>query len=74
MKQKILMLAGAAAIAGGVLIAVPATSQASTGDHGSVSTPAPQATVVFSDEQSVSDPNLVSPLGEFGTGRKNPRA
>ncbi|GLX19007.1 MULTISPECIES: hypothetical protein [Streptomyces] len=59
MKQKAILLAGALALAGGVAIAVPATGQASEAGRGqSVSTPSPYATVA----------------GEWGTGRKNPRA
>ncbi|MFF4675086.1 hypothetical protein ACFY1C_35915 [Streptomyces sp. NPDC001279] len=50
MKQKIILLAGAMAVAGGVVIAAAATGQASAADPGQpVSAPAPHATVAFGD-------------------------
>ncbi|MEV7420712.1 hypothetical protein [Streptomyces sp. NPDC089919] len=74
MKQKITLVAGALALAGGAVIAAAATSQASGTEHGaSVSTPTPQATVVFS-QPSVSDSHHVTAFGDFGSGRKPPRA
>ncbi|MFG2622131.1 hypothetical protein ACGFXC_31390 [Streptomyces sp. NPDC048507] len=73
MKQKSILVAGAMAVAGGVILAAVATSQASAADGGrSGSTPAPQATVAFGTQ--LSDSNLVTPLGEWGVGRRNPRA
>ncbi|MEV4192910.1 hypothetical protein [Streptomyces toxytricini] len=75
MKQKITLLAGAVAVAGGVVLAAAAAGQASPADRGqSVTNPAPQATVAFGHELSVSDPGLVEPLGEWGAGRRTPRA
>ncbi|WP_411103514.1 hypothetical protein [Streptomyces sp. cmx-4-9] len=66
MKQRIIVLAGAVAVAGGLVIAAAATGQAAEADLGRpVSTPAPQATVA-SDQ--------VAPLGEWGVGRRTPRA
>ncbi|MFD7558308.1 MULTISPECIES: hypothetical protein [unclassified Streptomyces] len=60
MKHKITLLAGALALAGGAVVAASVTGQASPADRGqSVSTPAPHATVAF---------------GDFGSGRKPPRA
>ncbi|WP_335937686.1 hypothetical protein [Streptomyces sp. PTD5-9] len=76
MKQKSILLTGAVAVAGGVVIAAAAaaTGQASAADRGRpVSAPAPHATVAFGDQMSVTDPGLVAPLGEFGTGRRTPR-
>ncbi|MFJ8449055.1 hypothetical protein [[Kitasatospora] papulosa] len=75
MKQKITSLAGAMIMAGGVVIAAvaAATGQASEADHwGSVSAPTPRATVVFGSQPADSD--LVAPLGEWGVGRRTPRA
>ncbi|MET9930481.1 MULTISPECIES: hypothetical protein [unclassified Streptomyces] len=75
MKQKLTSFAGAMAVAGGVVIAAvaAATGQASEVDHGrSVSAPTPHATVVFS--QQLSDSDTVTPLGEWGVGRRTPRA
>ncbi|MFF3215730.1 hypothetical protein ACFYYB_34525 [Streptomyces sp. NPDC002886] len=73
MKKKIILLAGAAAVAGGVLIAAPAVGQASTADHGlTASAPAPSATVALGYE--LSDSDLVTPMGEWGVGRRTPRS
>ncbi|MDF6017036.1 hypothetical protein [Streptomyces sp. JH34] len=75
MKQKITSLAGAMALAGAVVIAAAAvaTGQASEADHGQpVSAPAPHATTVFGYQLSESD--LAAPLGEWGVGRRTPRA
>ncbi|MFJ4691800.1 hypothetical protein [Streptomyces sp. NPDC088766] len=75
MKQKITSLAGAMAMAGGVVIAAvaAATGQASEADHGRpVSAPTPHATVVFGHQ--LSDSELAAPLGEWGVGRRTPRA
>ncbi|MFF3015615.1 hypothetical protein [Streptomyces sp. NPDC057939] len=70
-----IVLAGAMAVAGSVAIAAPATSQASTADHGRpASVPAPQATVAADQQLSVSDNGLVTPSGEWGVGRRTPRA
>ncbi|CAL9505890.1 hypothetical protein SUDANB120_03541 [Streptomyces sp. enrichment culture] len=77
MKQKITLLAGAVAVAGGVVLAAAAaaTGQASPAERGqSVTNPAPRATVAFGHELSVSDPGAVEPLGEWGVGRRTPRA
>ncbi|GAA1590244.1 MULTISPECIES: hypothetical protein [Streptomyces] len=75
MKQKITLVAGALAVAGGVVIAAAAAGQASPADTGrSVSTPAPRATVALGHEPSASDPGLVAPLGEWSVGRRTPRA
>ncbi|MEV6613152.1 hypothetical protein AB0N31_04555 [Streptomyces sp. NPDC051051] len=75
MKQKITSLAGAMAMAGGVVIAAvaAATGQASEADHGRpISAPTPHATVVFGYQ--LSDSDLAAPLGEWGMGRRTPRA
>ncbi|MFF4006888.1 hypothetical protein [Streptomyces sp. NPDC001717] len=68
MKKKFILLAGAAAVAAGLLIASPAAGQESSADHGrTASTPAPHATVAL-------DSDLVTPMGEWGVGRRTPRA
>ncbi|MFD8275725.1 hypothetical protein [Streptomyces flaveolus] len=75
MKQKITSLAGALAMAGGVVIAVvaAATGQASEVDHGRPgSAPTPHATVAFGDQ--LSDSGLEAPLSELAVGRRTPRA
>ncbi|MFI9120557.1 hypothetical protein ACIGW0_14340 [Streptomyces bikiniensis] len=75
MKQKITSFAGAVAVAGGIVLAAvtAATGQASGANHGRpVSAPAPHATVVFG--QQLSDADVVTPLGEWGVGRRTPRA
>ncbi|MER5813554.1 hypothetical protein ABT143_36180 [Streptomyces sp. NPDC002033] len=69
MKQKSIFLAGALAVAGGVVIA--AAGQASATDSGQPA-PAPQATVASGSQ--LSDGGLVEPLGEWGVGRRTPRA
>ena len=75
MKQKITSLAGAVAVAGGVVIAVvaAATGQASEVEHGRpVSAPTPHATVVFGYQLSESE--ITAPLSEVAVGRRTPRA
>ncbi|MFD7560969.1 MULTISPECIES: hypothetical protein [unclassified Streptomyces] len=73
MQKKIILLAGAAAVAAGVLLAAPAAGQESAADHGrTASTPAPHATVALGYE--LSDSDLVTPMGEWGVGRRTPRA
>ncbi|MGV9941096.1 hypothetical protein [Streptomyces sp. NPDC003401] len=75
MRQKITSFAGAMAMAGGVVIAAvtAVTGQASEADHGRPgSAPAPHATVVLGHQ--LSDSDLAAPLGEWGMGRRTPRA
>ncbi|CAM5337035.1 hypothetical protein SALBM135S_05621 [Streptomyces alboniger] len=74
MKQKIITLVGA--VACGVVIASAAISQASAADRGRLAdaTSAPHSSVAFGDHVSVSDSGLVAPLGEWGAGRRPPRA
>ncbi|MDF0374368.1 MULTISPECIES: hypothetical protein [Streptomyces] len=75
MKQKFTSLAGAMVVAGGVVIAAvaAATGQAPEAHHGvPVSAPTPHATVVLGYQPAQSD--LVEPLGEWGVGRRTPRA
>ncbi|GAA2301526.1 hypothetical protein OKJ48_31845 [Streptomyces kunmingensis] len=73
MKQKSILLAGAMTVAGGVVIAAAATGQASAADRGRpVSAPASYTTVALGSTLSESD--LVAPLGEWGVGRRTPRA
>ncbi|MER7719759.1 hypothetical protein ABTX99_22940 [Streptomyces flaveolus] len=75
MKQKITALAGAMAMAGGVVITVvaAATGQASVVDHGRpVLSPTPHATVALGYQLSDSDPT--APLSELAVGRRTPRA
>ncbi|GGQ58270.1 hypothetical protein [Streptomyces flaveolus] len=75
MKQKITSLAGAMAMAGGVVITTvaAATGQATEVDHGRPAfSPAPHATVAFGDH--LSDSDLTAPLSELAAGRRTPRA
>ncbi|PWS50136.1 hypothetical protein DLE01_20045 [Streptomyces sp. FT05W] len=75
MKQKFISLAGAMAVSGGVVIAAvaAATGQVPEAHHGATaSAPTPHATVVLDYQPADSD--LVEPLGEWGVGRRTPRA
>ncbi|MEU9027108.1 hypothetical protein AB0D46_06150 [Streptomyces sp. NPDC048383] len=75
MKQKFLLVAGATAVAGAVVIAAAAAAsgQASEADRGRPRfVPAPHATVAIGYQ--LSDSDLVAPLGEWGVGRRTPRA
>ncbi|WP_411075692.1 hypothetical protein [Streptomyces sp. cmx-4-7] len=75
MKQKLTSFAGAMAVAGGVVAAAvaAATGPVSEVDHErSVSAPTPHTTVVFG--RQLSDSDTAAPLGEWGAGRRTPRA
>ncbi|MET8716467.1 hypothetical protein ABZV52_25260 [Streptomyces sp. NPDC004735] len=75
MKQKFTSLAGAMVVAGGVVIAAvaAATGQVPEAHHGApVSAPTPHVTVVIGYQ--LADSDLVEPLGEWGVGRRTPRA
>ncbi|AGJ59404.1 hypothetical protein OOK43_33280 [[Kitasatospora] papulosa] len=75
MKQKSTSLAVAMVVAGGVVIAAvaAATGQVPEAHHGATaSAPTPHATVALGYQPADSD--LVDALGEWGVGRRTPRA
>ncbi|MET7271022.1 hypothetical protein ABZS59_07505 [Streptomyces flaveolus] len=75
MKQRITSLAGAMAMAGGVVITAvaAATGQATEVDHGRPAfSPTPHATVAVGYQ--LSDSDVTAPLNDLAVGRRTPRA